>query len=132
MTARYVSRSGASASNGVRRHRVSSSKHHAGPRTIVATRPRYGKRDPRCLRRGGEIEREGRALSRRAAHNDPALMTLHDAVDDGEAEAGATTGVLGREERLEDALERRLVHAGPAVLDEDAGVGAGQQVRRAV
>src|SRR5580658_931557 len=39
-------------------------------------------------------------------------MALDDAMDDGEAEAGAFADTFGGEERLEDPRSGRLVHAG--------------------
>src|SRR2546430_16120171 len=54
---------------------------------------------------------ETRPLANRALALDPAAMLLDDAEDHGEAEAGALAGVLGGEERLEDALTDLGGHA---------------------
>ena len=60
---------------------------------------------------------ERRPAAGRAVDADRALVIPHDAVHDGEPEARALAGALGREERIEDALERRGVHA-VAVVDD--------------
>ena len=46
---------------------------------------------------------EGGALARRALHGDVPAALLHDPVHRREAETGALAGLLGGEERLEDA-----------------------------
>ena len=58
------------------------------------------------------------ALADLARDFDPAVVLRDDAVNRGEAEAGAFADFLGGEERLEDVAERLGVHAA-------AGVGEG-------
>ncbi len=50
-----------------------------------------------------------------ALHRDAPAMLRDDAVDDGQTEAGANAHGLRGEERLENALHRRFVHAAPRV-----------------
>ena len=73
-------------------------------------RPRRGARlaapRPAPRRTAGRIRKHG-ALARRALDRDVPAALLHDAVDRGEAEAGAPLPALGREERLEDLGARR-------------------------
>src|SRR5919204_1099191 len=66
-----------------------------------------------------ERDREHRALAGTAPHFDRAAVPLDDAVRDPQPEAGAALR-LRREERLEDAGLRLLVHAHAAVADLDA------------
>src|SRR5260221_522831 len=63
-------------------------------------------------------DREGGALAGLAVDEDEAAGLLDDAVDGGEAEAGAGADFLGREERLEDAREILARDA-----DADAEIG---------
>src|SRR5580658_2475420 len=65
----------------------------------------------------GQKNVEAGALAERARHGDAATMPGDDAMDDGEAEAGAFAHRLGGEERLEDALPRRFVHAAAGIAD---------------
>ena len=46
-----------------------------------------------------------------------------------QAEAGALADALGREERLDRARQRRLVHADAGVGDRQADIVAGRQLR---
>src|ERR1035437_3308620 len=59
------------------------------------------------------------AVAGLAVDFNPALMLFDDAVDGGQAEAGALAHFLGGEERFKNALERAVIHAA-------AGVGHGQ------
>ena len=83
-----------------------------------------------CAGDDREIQVELRSLAGLAVHGDGAVVTLDDAVYDGEAEARARAHRLGREERLEDALEHFARHAGAAVANRDAHVVTFVQVRR--
>ena len=78
---------------------------------------------------GGKEDPEGGARTDFAGDFDPALVLLDDAVDGGQAEAGAFADLLGGEERFEDAVQRLLVHAaagvGDAQADEPARPGFG-------
>ena len=67
-----------------------------------------------CMR-AGEHESHGRALAGRAVDLELRAVPLDHAVHHGEPEPGAALA-LGREERLEAAAPRLVVHA-------DAGVG---------
>ena len=68
---------------------------------------------------------ESGALARRALDRDVPAALLHDAVDRGQAEAGALAGLLGGEEGLEDPRLRRHVHADAGVAHGEHDVGAG-------
>src|SRR3546814_4427574 len=52
-----------------------------------------------------QVDREGGALPHGAVDEDVAAGLLHDAIDGGEAEAGAGADLLGREEGIEDAVD---------------------------
>src|SRR3546814_13019591 len=65
---------------------------------------------------------EGGALPHGAVDEDVAAGLLHDAIDGGEAEAGAGADLLGREEGLEDAVDDIRRDAGAGVLHLNAGV----------
>src|SRR4051794_10362643 len=60
---------------------------------------------------------ELRALAERGADDDRSLVRLHEALADGEAEAGPL--LLRRVERDEDAVPRRLGDAGARVAEAD-------------
>ena len=77
----------------------------------------------------GKIEPEGRALAGLAMDRDCAVVAVHDAVDDGQAQARALAGRLGGEKRLENPPQGRLVHAAAGVADGQAGIAAGAQPR---
>ena len=68
-------------------------------------------------RRRRKFEDEPRALADDALAVDRAVVLAHDAVGDGQAEAGALADRLGREERIVDAGE---------VLARNAGAGVRQ------
>ena len=57
-------------------------------------------------------------------------MFRHNVAYDRETQTGPLAEFLGREERLEQMIERRLVHADAGVADgdEDVGSGAGARV----
>src|SRR5580700_220980 len=74
----------------------------------------------RLRRRDRQDEIEAGALAGRAFHLDAAAMVLEDAVHHRKTEAGALADRLRREEGLEDARERRLVHAAAGVGDRKA------------
>ena len=78
-----------------------------------------------------EVDRERRALARSAPHVHRATVLGDDAVDDREAEAGALPGLLGSEERLEDPLDGRRVHAGTGVPGLRGGCSDPRTGRRA-
>ena len=59
----------------------------------------------------GKEDVEGAALADFAADFDPALVLLDNAIDGGQAQAGAFADFLGGEERLEDAGHGGGVHA---------------------
>ena len=67
----------------------------------------------------------GRALDRQ-----PAAALLGEPFGHRQPEAGALVLRLGGEERLQRALQCRLVHAGPGVRDGQADILAGLQTRR--
>src|SRR5439155_462091 len=67
------------------------------------------------LRRHHDAEHA--ALAGPALDLDPAAVVGHDALRDGETEAGALSRRLGREERIEDPAEDLLVHARSLVLE---------------
>ena len=73
-----------------------------------------------------QVEREARALARRAVDEDVAAALPHDAVGGGEAEPRPLA--LGAEERLEDPGLGHRVHAGAGVGDRQQDVGAGRHV----
>src|SRR3546814_1799002 len=65
---------------------------------------------------------EGGALPHGAVDEDVAAGLLHDAIDGGEAEAGAGADLLGREEGIEDAVDDIRRDAGAGVLHLNDGV----------
>ena len=65
---------------------------------------------------GRKVEAEGRADARLAIDVNCPLVLLHDAVDHGQAEAGALAHLLGGEEGLEDM--RQDVAAIPQPVSE--------------
>src|SRR2546430_4883967 len=77
----------------------------------------------------GEIHPDAGALAGLAVHLDRAAMLLHQPVHRGEAEPRALAEWLRREERLEDAPPRLLVHPDARVLHGEAHEVA--RVRRA-
>ena len=97
-------------------------------RIVVDEQDPRGPRDALALRTAGrrlrrrrdlrEKDAERGALARRAHDLDVRAMALRDAVDHRETEAG-TAFALGREERLETAAARRIVHADAGVRDLD-------------
>src|SRR5688572_21638741 len=93
----------------------------------AAPRRLWKLRDQRLLARAREVQREGRALSRRARDVDEAFVLLDDTVHDREPEAGtaAIAGALGAEERLEDPSELLGGDPGAVVGDRDGCVVAG-------
>jgi len=64
-----------------------------------------------------KIDEKGRAVTRRALHTKIALGLVNDAMAGGKSKARANPGVLGGEERLENALQRRGAHPDPGVGD---------------
>src|SRR5208282_6216120 len=84
-------------------------------------RQRTGLRDKQRRSSGLAEERgERSSFARRRTDGDLRLVRLHDAVDDGEAEPGATfeAGLEG----LEDFFNQLRLDAGPGVLESDAPV----------
>ena len=75
---------------------------------------------------------ERRAFPRLADHVDVPLVLLDDAVDDGQAQAGALAEFLGGEERLEDARLHFAAHAAASVGHGQQHVAAGLDVGRQV
>ena len=72
-----------------------------------------------------KIHTEGSADIDLAIDVQEATMLANDAVDGGEAQAGAFADILGGEEGLEDAIEGGRVHSGSGVGDGEHGVAAG-------
>jgi hypothetical protein len=72
-----------------------------------------------------QADRERRSPAGRGGDVHAAAALAHDAVDGREAEPRALADGLRREERLEDAGDRRLVHAGARVRHAQHGVVAG-------
>ena len=68
----------------------------------------------------GEKNGEGGAGAGLALDGDPALMLLDDAIDGGQAQAGALADFLGGEKRLEQMAQRLVVHAQAGVGDAQA------------
>ena len=62
-------------------------------------------------------------MARLAVNGDGATVAADDAVNDGEAEAGALADGLGGEEGIEDAVEGGAIHAAAVVADGEADVG---------
>ena len=77
-----------------------------------------------CVRRR-QVDLEGRAPARFAVDVNRALVVQDDAVGHGEAQAGAATDFLGREEGLEDPLADLGRHAVPGIGDAEDDVAAG-------
>src|ERR1043166_6760002 len=73
------------------------------------------RRAPGGGRRRGECEGKSRALARRAVAPDGAVVLLHDAIGDREAETGAAADRLRREERSEDPPQMLGRNSGPRV-----------------
>ena len=77
----------------------------------------------------GKENGEGGAGAGLAFDDDPALMLLDNAIDGGQAQAGALADFLGGEKRLEEMAQGGVVHAaagvGDAQADEMAGAGFG-------
>jgi hypothetical protein len=83
-----------------------------------------GRRRARSI--DGQVDAElGAGLGARQPHGP--RRGRHDAVHGGEAEAGTAPRVLGREERLEDALADRLRDPVPAVAHREHRVLAGRE-----
>ena len=80
--------------------------------------------------RGGQMNRERRALPQRAVDGDVAADLQHDAVDRREAEPGTAVRILRREERLEDARARLVGHADAGVADLEHDVAARRSTTR--
>ena len=77
----------------------------------------------------GQVDLEGRSLARFAVDVDEAVVLLDDAVDRGQAQAGALAHLLGGEERLEDVVQGLLVHAAAVVADGQQHILARAQTR---
>ena len=79
--------------------------------------------------RGGDrqIDAEGCAFAGAGSAFDTALALGNDAVDRGESEAGGEWGVLGGEERLEDVVQRVLIHANAGIGDGEHGARLGER-----
>ncbi len=96
----------------------------------VATRQR--RRRHRDAARLAEVLRQkyldAGATTDLALDSDRSVVVAYDAMNHRQAEAGAFALLLGREERLENPLDRRLVHAAPGVGHGDARVAAGPQI----
>lgn len=75
-----------------------------------------------------EVEAEEAPLPRLAFHADGAAALLDDAVDGGEAQAGAAPGALGGEEGLEDARLGFPIHAAAGIGDAELHVPAGEEL----
>src|SRR5437868_11035428 len=89
-------------------------------RAMVITLPR-ARRAHRFLVGGQrQRDREGAAPARLAPHRDPAVVPFDDAVDDGQAEAGAAC--LGGEEGIEDARQVLGGDSLARVLDLEHGL----------
>src|SRR5207253_10185760 len=85
-----------------------------------------------CSRRGvrvrqRQVDRQRGAFVRRALHIDCAAEIRNDCIDECEPEARPAANLLGGEERLENARDRRLVHPASAVLDAHTYVTAWSQ-----
>ncbi len=75
----------------------------------------------------GEEDAEGRAAPHLGIAEDEAAGLLDDAIDHGQAEAGALADFLGGEEGVEDLVADIGGNAGAGVLDlDDDVVGGGQ------
>src|SRR5439155_9396957 len=75
--------------------------------------------------RDRQVDAERRAHVRLTEHGDVAAGLFHDAVHDRQPEASAAAGFLGREERLEDVLERLARHAVSGIGDRNRDVAPG-------
>ena len=69
-----------------------------------------------------QVHQERRALAGRGLDVNHASGLLNDSVDNRQAQTGATADFLRREERLEDAGGRLLIHAGSGIGDRQAYV----------
>src|SRR5258706_1183745 len=87
-----------------------------GLRKLSSRRLRHHWRKLECFG-DRQVNRERTALARCASHVDRATEVRDDRVYERKSEPGAAAGFLGRETRLEDALQRRVVHAASVVLD---------------
>jgi hypothetical protein len=72
-----------------------------------------------------QVHLERRAHADFAVAVEHALVLAHDAIGDGQAEAGADFRGLGREEWLEDAIEYVAAHAGAGIGQADQHVATG-------
>ena len=70
---------------------------------------------------------EGAARTEPAAHVQCAAVLRDDAVDAGKPEAGASARPLGGEERLENPLHDRRVHAGAVIGHGETDIAASRQ-----
>src|SRR5690606_11216509 len=108
--------------------------HHAAAAPSVLWFARLARRalliDRRRVFGHWKVQSKRRALAGLARHDDRALVTAHDAVDDAQAQARATPDGLGREERIEYAIECGPVHATARVADRQAHVTPRFQRRR--
>ena len=77
----------------------------------------------------GQVNLEGRALSRLAVNIDEAVVLLHDAVHRGKAHAGTLSNLLGGEKGLKDLLTGLFVHAAAIVADRKKDVLPGDKTR---
>ena len=77
---------------------------------------RHSQRAAAGRSRGGQKDLKSRAFANAALHGDPALMLLDDAINRGQAQAGAAVHFLGGEKRLENPAQifRRDAAAGVA------------------
>ena len=69
-----------------------------------------------------KVDAKRRAPARLAIDGDRAVQRPHDAVHHRQPEARSLAGLLRREKRLEDTLDRRRVHAMAVVADAKPGV----------
>src|SRR2546429_234487 len=76
----------------------------------------------------GKIETEGGSTTRLAGDRDRPFVRFHDAMHDGEAEAGAFSGRFCGEERLKYSLQRRPVHAASGIAYGQSHVIAYAQI----
>src|SRR5512145_2708055 len=64
------------------------------------------------------MDGEGRAPTRLGINIDDAVVSIDDAVDDGEAESDTLAGILGGEEWLEDSIEVLFWNAPASIADD--------------
>src|SRR6188472_2961188 len=86
--------------------------------------PRTEGESVRCRRK---VNRKLRAFADLAAYHDAAVVTAHDAVHDREPQPGAHAFRFRGVEGLEDVVDRRGVHSGPGVGDDQPRVGTSRQ-----